>query len=257
MVQKSQYHPDPNQFIRRSTRAATIATRLGSSGFTLIELLVVVAIIAILSAILLPAVNNAKQKGVQAKCLSNTRQLAVASNLYLSDYELFPFRPPGGYLPHAMVGAGFDLNQSFIQPYLGDRDRVMFCPGFRLGSVRNPSVQGYNYGNTFVTYQYFVQTNPDGSSAAIPTETRKLTAAVPLWGCLTVKKTTGVYLAHDSDEKAIEPRGANVSNSDGSSRWAVWESMESFFQSPRNTFYWPKPDLQLRRELREILLGAR
>src|SRR5437899_4060683 len=61
--------------------------RLSHTGFTLIELLVVIAIIAILAAILFPVFAQAREKARQAGCLSNTKQIGVAVQMYVQDYD--------------------------------------------------------------------------------------------------------------------------------------------------------------------------
>ncbi len=75
-----------------------------SKGFTLIELLVVVTIIAILAALLLPALRQAREKAKALQCLSNLKQFGFAAGMYANDYN--------GYVPPIQTADG----TLFFQP---------------------------------------------------------------------------------------------------------------------------------------------
>jgi len=95
--------------------------------FTLIELLVVIAIIAILAALLLPALNKAHEKGRAASCISNLRQVGVAFNLYLADYNHYP-----GTRGVMLSANPADQFGEYASPC-----RVYLCPSDRRPTVLN------------------------------------------------------------------------------------------------------------------------
>ncbi|MCF7957470.1 MAG: type II secretion system GspH family protein [Phycisphaerae bacterium] len=79
-------------------------------GFTLIELLVVISIIALLVAILMPALSKAKEMGKRAVCLSNTRQLMTGWLMYADDNEEHLCTADVGYNPTRMWWVGWNDN---------------------------------------------------------------------------------------------------------------------------------------------------
>ncbi|MFO7946783.1 MAG: DUF1559 domain-containing protein [Armatimonadota bacterium] len=97
-------------------------------GFTLIELLVVIAIIAILAAILFPVFARAREKARQSACLNNCKQMGLAFNMYLQDYdETLPF-------------ACIRYESAAVRPWHGGSSTVHWWPDELFPYVKNHQI---------------------------------------------------------------------------------------------------------------------
>ncbi len=138
--------------------------RTRSNGFTLIELLVVIAIIAILAAMLLPALASAKRKAQQAVCVANLKQLALSNLMYVNDFNQF-IQPSA-----ANTGNYLGANGEWIGPmidYFSRATNLLFCPVASTPDPVKTEVTAEGTGYTGTADHSYIRSDLSGGTSGL------------------------------------------------------------------------------------------
>jgi prepilin-type N-terminal cleavage/methylation domain-containing protein/prepilin-type processing-associated H-X9-DG protein len=205
-----------------------------ASAFTLIELLVVIAIIAILIALLFPAVRKVEENSQKTKCLSNLRQIAQAAMTYFGELgEGLPDLGPG-----AQDWDKFGRAAANLMPYVKYQPEVFDCPA-NPGINRESRLEITNAPGHYTEYEFngFICVYGVAGSS---TRSRRQSGifdysqAAYAWDFPYDPRPGPEY---DPNNDRAHAGGINVAYLDGHAAWLPDDQMGSFSPANENTFY--------------------
>jgi prepilin-type N-terminal cleavage/methylation domain-containing protein len=134
-------------------------------GFTLVELIMVIAIIAILTGLLLPAISRAKARGQRIQCLSNLREVGIGFQMFANDhghqYPPMVSQREGGTFEVAGTASALvhfiAISNDIVTP------RILACPS----DTRPPAKDWKSIDRTNISYAIFLDATPNSSSAPL------------------------------------------------------------------------------------------
>ena len=217
---------------------------LRTGGFTLIELLVVIAIIAVLAAILMPALHGALEKGRRTTCQANMHQMVVACRSWANDHEGNYPRARGpredGNAYRLMYNGNYGTNprnnwMAIVDFRYLDNYRALYCPSSPINKPKGNREWHWRYNHA--AYKYLGGPNIFLRNVARTAETREtwtgefddFTApTMPLWADLVCNETNPHSGLAENNHIAWAPEGGNVGYVGGHVIWRPYDEMDSY-----------------------------